>query len=100
MEMSRFIRQLRKLGFTVDFDTCAGGTRTIQFGKLVDTRRKVIVQLWGDGGHRATHEFKGCSDTRPTDFTALDGMDSAIKQESTRTDGKYCIPGSLPTERL
>lgn len=96
-QYSKFSRALRGLGFEKAWDTKAGGERTTQFEKQIDDRRRVEVQLWGSGQHRATHSFKGCSDTRPTDFTTINGMIVAIKTESTRMDGKFVhgVPSEL-----
>ena len=87
--MKPFTRLLRRQGFAPDFDTCAGGCRTWQWS-LTEGPRTVIVQLSGDGRHRASHEHNGCSDTRPTDFTTFEAMRLAICFESMRTDSKYC----------
>jgi hypothetical protein len=42
---------------------------------------KVDVQLWLDGGHRASSSVDGHHDKTPTDFTTLEEMHAAIEIE-------------------
>lgn len=91
---------LRGLGFTMDWNSVAGGCRVTEFIKQFDERRKVAVQIWATGSHRASHSFHGCSDTKPTDFTTIEGMLAAIKHESIRKDGKYSVAGSCVADRI
>ena len=56
--------------------------------------RKVGVQIWGDGGHRASHMVDVYGNTRPTDFRTPSQMLRAVMREATRQDngkitGKY-----------
>lgn len=58
--------------------------------------RKLTVQLWGDGGHRASHyhtppgyTLHGCMCTVPTDFTDVESMRKALENERTRTDHQH-----------
>lgn len=83
-----FFAALRELGFTLDFDSRGGGTRTVQWKKTVGDRL-VEVQLWPDpkfGGHRATHSIDGRMCTLPTDFRTVESMRAAIAHELARTD--------------
>lgn len=86
--MSRrpFILALRRAGFAKTLDSRAGGCRVAIFEKQVDERRRIYVQLWGDGRHRASHGIGGRETTRPTRFTTIDGMHAAIQCETLRTD--------------
>jgi hypothetical protein len=59
---------LREDGFTSDFDSRAGGCRMVEWAKTVGERR-LEVQLWADGRHRATHWLGGRMSTLPTYFT-------------------------------
>lgn len=83
-----FTDALRIIGFTKIWDSRAGGQRTIQYRKHIQDR-DLIVQLWGDGNHRITHELRECSDTTPTDFRTLPQMHRAITRESTRKDNGW-----------
>lgn len=47
------ITELLKLGFKKDYASRAGGQSCKIYIKDVDQRRRVQVQLWGNGGHRA-----------------------------------------------
>ncbi len=85
---------LRGLGFSIEWNSVAGGCRCTQFIKQMDNRRQVQVQIWATGSHRASHSFHGCSDTKPTDFQDVAGMIHAINHEAKRTDGKYSPVGS------
>lgn len=86
--MRPFTVILRHQGFTPDFDSRAGGGRCWQWSKT-SGRRKVIVQLWGSGGHRATHAFSGCENTVPTEFSTPVAMQAAISHEWARRDNEY-----------
>ena len=94
MRCAKFIRELNRDGWTLDYDSRAGGCRTVQFSKFFG-QRQVEVQLWEDGGHRATHMLyrdrakrMGRMTTPPTNFRDIDGMWRAVKYERTRTDQK------------
>jgi len=87
-----YIYVLRKDGFTKDWETKSKiNGRDVQYSKHISSRT-LIVQLWVGGG-RATHAYKGCSDTTPTDFTTVPGMMRAIHIETTRQDNGW-INGS------
>lgn len=90
-DMSRtpFTRYLAKLGFKrVD------STKDPLIYEMADwgTRgRRVDVQLWRDGGHRAsnvigTDETHWRESTVPTNFSTVAEMDDAIAHEWTRKD--------------
>lgn len=91
---------LTKQKFIKNWGTTYGGIYTAQYSKPYGPRRTVVIQLWGDGKHRACHEFRGCSDTAPTEFHTAMGMLAAITYEATRMDSKYAMPGSLATEKV
>ena len=76
---------LKREGFAKDWDSRAGGCRCVQFVHHADDR-KVEVQLWEDGGHRASHFLRGRMSTLPTDFATVGEMLNAIKHEMTRND--------------
>lgn len=99
--LTAFLLCLRRMDFATDWDTVAGGDgiRTVQLSKKVDHRRTVKVQLCGDGHHRVSHAFFGCSDTVPTDFHSTTvNMLEAIRHECGRTDSKYWPVGSCAVE--
>lgn len=86
----QFCAALRKDGFTMLYRDRSGGCTVTEFEKR-STDRKVSVQLWGDGKHRASHmrrinndDRRWCGKTEPTDFTTLDGMSAAITFEFAR----------------
>lgn len=92
MSLRAFIGSLRRMGFTKDYDSRAGGVRCAQFSKFYGQRR-VEVQLWGDGKHRATNMIytdkkKRCGrmSTTPTEFNTVTGMAHAIVREQSRED--------------
>lgn len=58
----------------------------VQYKKTVDATRRVEVQLWGDGKHRAAHWIGGRMATEPTEFADVPSMHDAITHEETRTD--------------
>lgn len=87
-QMRPFTVILRRQGFTPDFDSRGGGERCWQWSKTIG-RRKVIVQLWGSGCHRATHAFSGCENTAPTGFITALHMKFVIDYESKRMDNEY-----------
>lgn len=76
---------LRGMGFTVAFDSMAGGGRTVQWFKIVRDRT-VEVQLSDDGNHRASHFLGARMSTPPIYFTTPDDMICAIANELMRTD--------------
>lgn len=90
---------LRKAGFVRSYRSEAGGGKIIAYTKRIDPRRSLTCQIWYDGCYRISSDFNGCSDTAPTEFTTLSGMSQAIDFESTRTDSKWALPGTLPTEQ-
>lgn len=62
-------------------------------------RRKLEVQLWGDGSHRATHWHDhntpyGVMDTTPSHFTTIAGMLVCIENEKTREHPKRNAKGN------
>ena len=85
MNIRPFSTLLRKDGFTKEYDTVAGGGRTVQFCKTVGDR-KVEVQLFDDGKHRTSHFLNGRMCTHPTPFETPEQMAYAIEIELTRTD--------------
>jgi hypothetical protein len=76
---------LRADGFSADFDSRAGGCRMVEWAKTVGERR-LEVQLWADGRHRATHWLGGRMSTPPTYFTDVATMRAAIARELSRCD--------------
>lgn len=92
---NRFIRRLKEIGFTIEIDSRTQDGRMCQLSQTITAaRRTVKVQLWSDLGHRVSHEFDGCSDTRPTGFSTIVEMHSAIIREITRNDSEYRPGGS------
>lgn len=85
MSLRAFIGSLHRMGFAKDYDTKAGGERTVQFSKDHGNRH-LEVQLSGDGKHRATHLLNGRMSTHPTEFNTVTGMAHAIVREQCRTD--------------
>jgi hypothetical protein len=78
-------RYLRKEGFKQTYFSRGGGVSTRIFEKQVGDR-KIDIQLWGDGNHRASHMLNGVGSTPPSDFGMLHEMQMAIVQEMTQTD--------------
>lgn len=91
---ARFASPLRQLGFKKQWDSRGGGVRTAQWSRDEPDGRTLLCQIWGDGRHRINHEWVGCSDTAPTDFTTEDGLAAAIQRETTRTDSRYRDPNN------
>lgn len=85
MNIRPYSMALRREGFTKEWDSRAGGCRCVQFTRTTDDR-KVEVQLWDDGRHRASHFLRGRMSTLPTDFANPEEMLGAITREMTRTD--------------
>lgn len=83
-----FATELRKLGFTKNYESIAGGEMCRIYEKQVDDRRKVTVQLWGNAHHRASHYIDDCMSTSPIAFTTVGGMNVAIQKESERMDNR------------
>jgi hypothetical protein len=71
-------------GWVKQFDSSAGGIRTVCFEKAVTARRTLVLQLWGDGGHRVSFFHNKRMATFPTDFSSPQDMTAAIKVESRR----------------
>jgi hypothetical protein len=71
-------------GWVKQFDSSAGGIRTVCFEKTVTARRTLVLQLWGDGEHRVSFFHNKRMATLPTDFSTPEGMLAAIKVESRR----------------
>jgi hypothetical protein len=76
---------LRALGYTKEHDSRAGGIRTVIFARISGDR-KIEIQLWGDGQHRASHFLNGIMSTPPTEFKTVGDMCCAICKELTRVD--------------
>lgn len=81
-----FQKRLRELGYKRKF-----ADKDVQTYEKQETPiRRVDVQLWFDGKHRASHFFRRkeyesmC--THPTEFETVEGMERAIKRELDRTD--------------
>lgn len=83
-----FARALKELGFARD-----GSERDPLFYVLHDGDRRIEVQLWKDGRHRASHLLRGYGTTAPTNFINVPEMRKAIEHERTRTDHKVLPPG-------
>lgn len=84
------LAELRAQGFKRAWQSRAKGQEIVVYEKIVGDR-KLDVQLWHDGQHRASHwhspmSLHGCMCTRPTEFLDLAGMKEAILIELTRTD--------------
>jgi hypothetical protein len=93
-----FAAELRSAGFKKDWDSKAGGGRTVQYSKEIkdstqkkNGSRKIEVQLNDDGKHRVSNMLNGRGITTPTDFHSMKGMQRAIDYESRRTD--HPLPG-------
>lgn len=87
----RFCARLYALGFKRE-DNSAD---PLCFFKIVGNRR-IDVQLWKDGNHRASNALLGKAggwrwSTLPTDFRRFTEMEPAIERERTRTD--HATPG-------
>src|SRR6266404_166964 len=67
-----------------EWDSRAGGVRCVKFRWQVDHWRILHLQLWGDGRHRVSMEWRGRQATPPTDFQSVTQMHSAIAYEKTR----------------
>ena len=93
---------LRKLGFRKTWRSQAGGERMDEWTRHEPVEeqtfaRKLIVQVWANGGHRITHWIYtdpvtcrlGCCSTVPTDFDNPGELRAAIEIERTRTDNSY-----------
>lgn len=83
-----FARMLRSLGFER-----RTSSREPIFFELDAGYRRVTVQLWKDGRHRASHMLLNPLDPRlgrgstfPTEFTTVDGLLAAIVRELSRAD--------------
>lgn len=92
MTMVPFFRALRSEGWTLRYDSVAGGCRTVEFYKFFG-QREVQVQLWASGRHRATHMLysdrakrRGRMSTSPTTFMDVPAMWEAVRHERQRTD--------------
>lgn len=48
--------------------------------------RTLNVQLWADGGHRASHMLNGRGSTIPTSFSGVYSLRKALTKERTRMD--------------
>jgi len=82
-----FAAALRKQGFTLQWAQrrTLGSPAVTQYHKLIPgTKRTVHVQLWGDGGHRASHAVAGHEITKPTDFRTVGQMLTAVAFEEAR----------------
>lgn len=85
-------RRLRKSRFKKTWTTRAGDCRMDEWKREEPDGRTLICQLWHDGAHRMTHEWCGCSDTKPTSFVNEQQLEAAIVHESTRKDSKFSDP--------
>lgn len=96
-----FAWPLRRAGFRKTWDSRSGGVRIIEWRRDDSDGRTLVCQIWADGKHRINHEWVGCSDTLPTDFTDKAGLALAIEHEATRTDGYYRDPNNhnVPSAR-
>ena len=86
-----FSTELRKMGFKKDYESTAGGEMCRIYEKQIDGRRRVNIQLWGDGGHRASHSIDGCESTLPSSFENINQMRVAIEHESQRMDNRKLL---------
>jgi hypothetical protein len=90
MSIRPFTRELRKLGFELDFRDRSGGTVCTQF-KLRKGDRELHVQFWADGHHRVAHGTHGLHGlhecTPPTEFETVPHMLTAIDYEWIRASG-------------
>lgn len=89
---ARFAPLLRRLGFRKTYSSTAGGQGMREWKREEPDGRTLVVQLWGSGQHRISHDWVGCSDTRPTSFADEGGMVEAIEIERARADSKYGDP--------
>lgn len=81
VDRNRMARRLKTLGFRKiykDYDP-------LIYGKTVGDR-DIEIQLWRDGGHRASHFLNGRMSTYPSPFGNVAEMERAIQIEMTRTD--------------
>jgi hypothetical protein len=87
-----FTNALRKHhhGWCKVFASNMGGVRVVRVVcfelQYRNHKRKLDLQLWGDGAHRVSHWFDGSMNTPPTDFQTVPQMLAAIRHEVTRTD--------------
>jgi hypothetical protein len=86
---ARFAPLLRKAGFRKAWDSRGGGVRVVEWEKVCPDGRTLKCQIWADGNHRISHEWKGCMDTLPTDFTDEGGLYVAMLKESNRIDSRH-----------
>lgn len=77
---------LRAAGFRKTYDSRSGGCRVVEYSRRVGDNRVIDVQLWSDGGHRASHWIGGRMTTVATEFDSPEGLAVAIERESARTD--------------
>lgn len=89
---ARFAWPLRQAGFRKTWETRSGGARMCEWRREQPDGRTLVCQIWEDSRHRISHEWVGCSDTTPTNFTTEAELTAAIDREATRTDGRYRDP--------
>lgn len=87
MNIRPYAKLLRDMGFLKAWEQRATKymARVVQFEHLFGNR-KVEIQLWEDGEHRASHFLRGRMCTFPTYFKTPAEMLGAIHTECTRTD--------------
>lgn len=73
--------ELRRLGFKREWRT----RDAIQYTKTIGDR-KIEVQLWCDGRHRASHFLGNRMSTAPTCFSNVGELAHVVEHELTRTD--------------
>ncbi len=94
-----FAAALRKDGFRRESSTRAtqGCPAVTFYEKEVSGTRKtprtLLLQLWGDGGHRISHRENGREITTPTDFRTVEQMMTAIAFEGARPHEKSPLNG-------
>lgn len=89
-----FSRPLLRLAFRKKWDSRAGGVRVSEWKREEEDGRTLVCQIWEDGKCRLSHEWLGCSDTVPTDFSDEEELVKAIEYETIRKDSRYRDPNN------
>lgn len=97
----QFAPLLRRAGFRKKWDSRSGGVRVSSWLRQEPDGRTLDCQIWSDGQHGLSHNWVGCSNTPPTDFTTEGELAIAIRHEATRTDNTYRDPNNhhVPSAR-
>ncbi len=93
-EFAKFAPLLRKRGFKKDWDSRSGGIRIVEWVKHVG-ERKIRVQVWAHGTHRASHSIRGRATTYPTQFVDEVTLCDALSREENRRDNLNLTAASI-----